>query len=351
LRFRTGTAFDVDAMLQLILAIVMRRLLTAIPTLLMLSLVVFVVLRLLPVDPLAMMLPPSATAADAAALRQQLGFDRPIPVQFLIWLGEAGRGSLGNSINFHQPVITLIRSAVPATIELAVMGLLLALVISIPGGVLAYMLYKRQREILADLTVTLLQSVPSFLWALLLILVFGVLWPVLPFSGRVEQNVTLPGITGFALIDLLITGQFVAWLGAWSHLLLPALALALSFAPLVIRVLRSGLIEAAGEPYVEVARLRGLSETRILWRHMLKNAALPTVTMIGVQFGFLFGGALLVEMIFGFPGVGNLMVQAVKGNDLPLIQGIALLFCVLMLAINAVVDVLYAVLNPRLRTM
>jgi peptide/nickel transport system permease protein len=173
----------------------------------------------------------------------------------------------------------------------------------------------------------------------------------LPFSGRVGDGVTLPDITGFALVDLLLVGRFEAWLSAVSHLLLPALALALGFAPLVIRVLRSSLIDAANEPYVDVARLRGLSETRILWRHMLKNASLPTITMIGVQFGFLFGGALLVEMIFGFPGVGNLMVQAVKGNDLPLIQGIALIFCVLMLVITVFVDVLYAVLNPRLRTL
>jgi peptide/nickel transport system permease protein len=336
-------------MLQLTLGIALRRLIVAIPTLILLSLVVFVVLRLLPVDPLSMMLPPSATAADSAALRRQMGFDRPIPVQFVIWLWQAVRGNLGNSINFHQPVTTLMAAAMPATIELALAGLLLALAISVPGGVIAYVLYRRRRETAADLAVTLLQSIPSFLWALLLIVVFGVLWPVLPFSGRVGQDVSLPDITGFALIDLLITGRFDAWLSALSHLFLPALALALSFAPLVIRVLRSGLIDAANEPYVEVARLRGLSETRILWRHMLKNAALPTITMIGVQFGFLFGGALLVEMIFGFPGVGNLMVQAVKGNDLPLIQGIALLFCVLMLAINAIVDVLYAVLNPRLR--
>ncbi|CAN5478853.1 MAG: ABC transporter permease [Pseudomonadota bacterium] len=336
-------------MLQLTLGIALRRLAVAIPTLILLSLVVFVVLRLLPVDPLSMMLPPSATAADSAALRQQMGFDKPIPVQFAIWLWEAARGNLGLSINFRQPVTTLMAAAIPATIELALAGLFISLVISIPGGVIAYVLYRRKREAAADLVVTLLQSMPSFLWALLLIVVFGVLWPVLPFSGRVGQDVTLPGITGLALVDLLITGQFNAWLSALSHLLLPALALALSFAPLVIRVLRSGLIDAANEPYVEVARLRGLSETRILWRHMLKNAALPTITMIGVQFGFLFGGALLVEMIFGFPGVGNLMVQAVKGNDLPLIQGIALLFCVLMLGINAIVDVLYAVLNPRLR--
>ncbi len=338
-------------MFQIISAIVLRRLLLAIPTLLLLSMVVFVVLRMLPVDPLAMLLPASATAADAAALRQQLGFDKPIPQQFLIWLWEAVNGNLGRSINFRQPVVQLMLAAVPATLELTLTGLLLALVISVPGGVLAFVLHQRRHEAAADLIVALMQSVPSFLWSLLLILAFGVFWPVLPFSGRVGDGVTLPDITGFALVDLLLVGRFEAWLSAVSHLLLPALALALGFAPLVIRVLRSSLIDAANEPYVEVARLRGLSETRILWRHMLKNASLPTITMIGVQFGFLFGGALLVEMIFGFPGVGNLMVQAVKGNDLPLIQGIALIFCVLMLVITVFVDVLYAVLNPRLRTL
>lgn len=336
-------------MFQVISAIVLRRVLLAIPTLLLLSLVVFVVLRMLPVDPLAMLLPASATAADAAALRQQLGFDKPLPQQFLIWLWQALQGNLGTSINFRQPVGPLMLTSLPATLELTFAGLLLALLISVPGGVLAYALHRRQRETAADLVVALMQSIPSFLWSLLLILVFGVLWPVLPFSGRVGEGVVLPDITGFALIDLLLVGRFDAWLTALSHLLLPALALALGFAPLVIRVLRSSLIDAAGEPYVEAARLRGLSESRIVWRHMLKNAALPTITMIGVQFGFLFGGALLVEMIFGFPGVGNLMVQAVKGNDLPLIQGIALIFCVLMLAITVVIDVMYAVLNPRLR--
>jgi len=338
-------------MFQIISAIVLRRLLLAIPTLLLLSMVVFVVLRMLPVDPLAMLLPASATAADAAALRQQLGFDKPIPQQFLIWLWEAVNGNLGSSINFRQPVVQLMLAAVPATLELTLTSLLLALVISVPGGVLAFVLHQRRHEAAADLIVALMQSIPAFLWSLLLILAFGVFWPVLPFSGRVGDGVTLPDITGFALVDLLLVGRFEAWLSAVSHLLLPALALALGFAPLVIRVLRSSLIDAANEPYVEVARLRGLSETRILWRHMLKNASLPTITMIGVQFGFLFGGALLVEMIFGFPGVGNLMVQAVKGNDLPLIQGIALIFCVLMLVITVIVDVLYAVLNPRLRTL
>lgn len=320
------------------------------PTLLLLALVVFVVLRLLPVDPLGMLLPPSATPEDAQRLREQLGFDKSIPQQFVIWLGHALHGDLGISIGFRQPVTTLIAMALPATIELSLFSLVLALLISVPGGVASYVLYRRKQETAADLGVALLQSIPSFLWGLLLILFLGVLWPVLPFAGRVSEGVVLPHLTGIATVDLFVTGQFRSAGDALTHLVLPGLSLALGFAPLVIRVLRSGLIDAASEPYVEVARLRGVSESAILWKHMLKNAALPTVTMIGVQFGFLFGGALLVEVIFGFPGVGNLMVQAVKANDLPLVQGIALIFCVLMLAITIVVDVLYAVLNPRLRT-
>jgi ABC-type dipeptide/oligopeptide/nickel transport system permease component len=336
-------------MLRLISTVLSRRLIAAIPTLLMLSLIVFVVLRLIPADPLAMMLPPNATPADAALLRHQLGLDKPIPSQFLIWIVNALHGNLGASISFQQPVATLIGSTLPATLELCLAALVISLIISVPGGVFAYAVTNRRGELPVSFAVVLMQSVPSFLWALLLIALLGVYLPVLPFSGRVGDGIPMPHLTGFLLIDFLVKGQFSDWLSAASHLVLPSLALAFGFAPLVIRVLRSSLLDQRNESYVGVARLRGVSESRILWRHMLKNAALPALTMIGVQFGFLFGGALLVEMIFSFPGVGNLMVQAVRNNDLVLIQGIAIVFCALMLVINAIVDTLYVIMNPRLR--
>ena len=336
-------------MLRLISTVLSRRLVAAIPTLLMLSLIVFVVLRLIPADPLAMMLPPNATPADAALLRHQLGLDKPIPSQFLIWLVNALHGNLGASISFQQPVATLIGSTLPATLELCLSALVISLIISVPGGVFAYAVTDRRGELPVSFGVVLMQSVPSFLWALLLIALLGVYLPVLPFSGRVGDGIPMPHLTGFLLIDFLVKGEFADWLSAASHLVLPSLALAFGFAPLVIRVLRSSLLDQRNESYVGVARLRGVSESRILWRHMLKNAALPALTMIGVQFGFLFGGALLVEMIFSFPGVGNLMVQAVRNNDLVLIQGIAIVFCALMLVINAIVDTLYVIMNPRLR--
>jgi ABC-type dipeptide/oligopeptide/nickel transport system permease component len=336
-------------MLRLISTVLSRRLIAAIPTLLMLSLIVFVVLRLIPADPLAMMLPPNATPADAALLRHQLGLDKPIPSQFLIWLVNALHGNLGASISFQQPVATLIGSTLPATLELCLSALVISLIISVPGGVFAYAVTDRRGELPVSFAVVLMQSVPSFLWALLLIALLGVYVPVLPFSGRVGDGIPMPHLTGFLLIDFLVKGEFSDWLSAASHLVLPSFALAFGFAPLVIRVLRSSLLDQCNESYVGVARLRGVSESRILWRHMLKNAALPALTMIGVQFGFLFGGALLVEMIFSFPGVGNLMVQAVRNNDLVLIQGIAIVFCALMLVINAIVDTLYVIMNPRLR--
>ena len=336
-------------MLRLISTVLSRRLIAALPTLLMLALIVFVVLRLIPADPLAMMLPPNATPADAALLRHQLGLDKPIPSQFLIWLVNALHGNLGASISFQQPVAMLIGSTLPATLELCLTSLVISLIISVPGGVFAYAVTDRRGELPVGFAVVLMQSVPSFLWALLLIALLGVYLPVLPFSGRVGDGIPMPHLTGFLLIDFLVKGEFSDWLSAASHLVLPSLALAFGFAPLVIRVLRSSLLDQRNESYVGVARLRGVSESRILWRHMLKNAALPALTMIGVQFGFLFGGALLVEMIFSFPGVGNLMVQAVRNNDLVLIQGIAIVFCALMLVINAIVDTLYVIMNPRLR--
>ena len=327
-----------------------RKLGSVILTSIVLSIVVFIVLRMIPADPLGMMLPPSATSADAEALRVALGLDKSIVQQYLVWLGQAVQGNLGDSIFFRAPVIQLLADTLPATLELTLVSLLMALVISIPGGIILYKLNGKKGEVIADFGVVMLLSIPSFLWGIILIVVFGVLYPVLPFMGRLGSDFDVGGSGQFLLITLLLSGQWSAWWDALSHLLLPALALALSFSPIIIRVLRSSLIDTATEQYVMVARLRGQSEWRVLMHHMLKNAALPTLTLIGVQFGFLFGGTLLIEVIFSFPGIGNLMVQAIKNHDLPLIQGVALVFCLMVLTVNFCIDGLYAVLNPRLRT-
>jgi len=326
-----------------------QRLLAGIPILLLLALVVFVALRILPSDPLAMMLPPSATLAEAETLRRALGLDRTLPVQFWIWLQHAISGDFGHSYLFQQPVGTLIRHALPVTLELVLVSLLIALPASFALALTAFCLHGKRLALLPNLLVAVMQSIPAFLWGLLFIAFFGVFLPILPFSGQISPHVQLERITGFILLDTLLAGDGAAFQDALAHMVLPALALALGFCPLVTRVLRSCLLEAAKEPFVLVARLRGVSARHILTRYIQKNALLPTLTMTGVQFGFLFGSALLIEIIFSLPGLGNLLVNAVKNNDLPLIQGAAIVFGVLMILINAAIEVLYGVLNPRLR--
>jgi peptide/nickel transport system permease protein len=195
----------------------------------------------------------------------------------------------------------------------------------------------------------LLLSIPEFLWGLILLFLFGVVLHLLPFTGRLSPGFMRPSITGFLLLDTLLARRSDMLCDALAHMALPAVALGLAFSPTLMRVLRSSLFDVYAEDFITQARLRGISETRILLGHALKNAALPTLTLAGVQFGFLFGGTLLVEIIYSYPGMGNLMVDAVRNADLPIIQAVGLAYCVMVLLINTAVDSLYLVLNPKLR--
>lgn len=330
--------------------ILLRRLLLAAPIVLCVSALVFVVLRLLPADAVAMSLPPGATAADYDRLKAELGLDRSIFAQYMIWLGRFAAGDLGASIHFRRPVAELVGTALPNTLELVAVGLVLGVAAGVAGGLAMFAWRGRAAEQVADLAATALMSIPEFLWALLLILGLGVALPLLPFVGRLAPEFALPPhITGFLLLDSLLAGRAATLGSALLHLVLPSLALAIALAPLIMRVLRSSLLEVILDDYVTQARLRGIPERTILLRHALRNAALPTVSLIGVQAGFMFGGTVLVEVIFGYPGLGNLMVDAVRNHDLPVIQVVALVYCLLVLGINAVVDVLYLLINPKLR--
>src|SRR5262249_34058987 len=188
-----------------------------------------------------------------------------------------------------------------------------------------------------------------FLWAIFLILGVGVALNLLPFTGRIGPEFRLPFYTGFLLLDSLIEGRLDMFESALLHMILPVTALALGFAPLIMRVMQTGLIDVYQEDYIRLARMRGIGERRILLRHGLKNAFLPTLSLIGVQFGFLFGGTLLVEVIFSYQGIGALMVEAVRNVDLPIIQSVALVYAAAVLVINMAVDIGYVVLNPKLR--
>jgi ABC-type dipeptide/oligopeptide/nickel transport system permease component len=338
----------IDDMVGSGLGILYRRFLIALPTILVVSILIFVVLRLLPADPLAMSMPPNATQQEMAEMRHQMGFDRGIPEQYAIWLGRIARGDFGTSIQFRRSVSDLILTALPTTLELVATGLALGIPLGLGCGLLMFSWRGTLKEQAADVGSIVVMSIPEFLWAILLILGFGVALRMLPFIGRMDAQITVPRTTGFLLIDTLLAGDLGAFRSAVEHLALPAFSLALAITPLIMRVLRSSLFDTYVDDYITLARLRGLSERRILLCHALKNAALPTVSLIGVQAGFMFGGTLLVEVIFTLPGIGNLMVQALRNQDLPLIQGIALVYCVIVLVVNTVVEVAYLGLNPRL---
>lgn len=335
-------------MLRKFLIVLIRRIAVAIPIVLVVSILLFGILRLLPVDPAAMSMPATATLEDIAAKRRDMGLDRPLPEQYAIWLGDMLRGKFGRSTHFGRDAGGLVVEALPATIELASLAMVIGTILGIGGGLLLFMLRNTRLEPIGDAGATLAMSLPDFLWSLLLILVLGVLLPILPFVGRQSAGFSPPHVTGFLLLDTLLIGRLDMFWDVLKHMILPALALGISTAPPVMRVLRSSLIDVYQEDYIRLARLRGLGEGRILVRHALKNAFLPTLTLTGVQFGFLFGGTLLVEIIFSYPGLGNLTVDAVHNADLPIIQIVGLTYCVLVLAINTLVDGLYVFLNPRL---
>lgn len=336
-------------MFATILSLFLRRLLTAVPTLFVVSGLLFIVLRLLPVDPAAMSLPPNATLDEVAAMRTAMGLDKPLPVQFLIWLGQILTGDFGTSIQFRLPVWQLVSDALPATIELAFLSMVVATITGLAGGLAAFYFRDRWGEAVLDVGSVVVLSLPEFLWALLLMLVFGVWLNALPFMLRLDPGIERPVITGFLLLDTLLAGRFDAFASALRHMILPVLALGISAAPAIMRVLRSSLLDVYQEDYIHQARLRGLPERRVLLRHGLKNAILPTLSLMGVQFGFLFGGTLLVEVIFSYPGMGNLMIDAIRNVDMPVIQIVGLTYCVMVLLISTVVDALYLVLNPKLR--
>jgi peptide/nickel transport system permease protein len=282
--------------------------------------VVFVILHLSG-DPTALMLPADARPEDAVRLRHAFGFDRPLPVQYLDFLWGAIRGDLGSSLRFQQPALGLVLERVPMTLLLAVSGLTFAIILALPIGILS----AARRGTWIDsvgMTVALLgQSVPVFWLGLMLIMVFavGLHW--------------LPAIGG----------------GGLDHLVLPTISLGMFSAAATARLLRAGLIEVLDQEFVRTARAKGLAERTVLLGHAVRNALIPVVTMLGVQFGALLGGALVTETIFSWPGMGRLLIQAIYNRDYPLAQAAILWLALIFVAVNLLVDLLYGVLDPRIR--
>ena len=334
--------------MTLLRSILMRFLSTAI-TLFGVAVIVFVVIRVVPGNPIAMMLPPGATEADIARLQAQYGFDKSIFEQFLIWLSGVLQGDFGTSISLRQPVSTLVLGRLPATLELSIMALLIAVAL---GGALALMGTLRRdtrTEGAIDATAGMALSIPDFLWGLILILLFGVLWPLFHISGRISPALDIDFTTNFYLFEALLRLRFDVLGDLIGHMFMPALALAIPLSAIIAQLLKQSLKETMHLDYITLSRTHGYGETHVITRDALPNAVLPTLTLVGVQFTFLIGGTVIIERLFSYEGLGNMAIDAVINRDLPLIQGIVLLFALLFTLLNLVVDMLYVVLNPRLR--
>jgi peptide/nickel transport system permease protein len=325
------------------------RLLMAAVTLSGVATIVFVLLRVVPGDPIAMMISPGATPDDIAALRAHYGLDASLPVQFLVWIGGLLRGDFGTSISLHRNVLEILGERLPATLELAAASLVFAAMLGGAIAVFATLMSESALAPMIDAVNGLFLAVPDFIWAFALVLLLGVLLPVLPLSGRIDPSIGERFVTPFYLLESLLTLRFAAALDLLRHMILPTLALGLPLAAVITRVLKESLREAMVQDYVLLARLKGMSNLRLVLQEALRNALAPTLALTGVQFTFLIGGTVIIERIFAYPGIGNMAVDAVINRDLPLIQGLALAFGALFIIVNLIVDLLVALSNPRLR--
>lgn len=296
-----------------------------------------------------MMIPPGATEDDIDHLRQLYGLDKPILEQYLVWFSEVIKGDFGTSISLRQDVVELILSRLPATIELAVAAMFISIILGTLLALVGTFWSNRWPETIVDGFTGLNQAIPDFLWGLIFILAFGVLWPLLPVSGRIDPRISLDLFSQFYIVESLIRGEFSVFLTLIKHMTMPAIALALPLTAVIARSLKASLRETMTQDYIRMAQIKGFGPWRILIVEALRNAMIPTVALSGVQFNFLLGGTVLIERIFSYPGIGNMSIGAVIDRDLPLIQGLIITFAILFIVTNLVIDMSYRTLNPRVR--
>ncbi len=304
----------------MLLLYLLRRLVQAIPTLLGVAILMFLFVRALPGDPARLYAGLDATPAEVTAVRERFGLDRSLPAQFGLYLGSLARGELGRSFRSDRPITELLERHFRATLTLSLIAIALAMIVGVGLGVIAAV----RRGSLTDLGVTIGSilgiSAPSFFVGILLIYVFAVQWRLFPVAGSLT----------------------------WSGMVLPAVTLAAGAIGTVARFTRSSLLEVMGEDFVRTARAKGIHPRTVLRKHVLKNALIPVITITGLQFGFLLSGAVIVETVFNFPGLGWLLIQSIEARDYPVIQALMLVFSVQFVLINLLADVLYAAVDPRI---
>jgi peptide/nickel transport system permease protein len=327
---------------------IIKRLLQIIPVILGVTLIAFALIHLAPGDPVRTMLGQHATQQEIEDIRAKYGLDQPLYVQYFIWLGDVLQGDLGRSILSHEQVTTEIASRFPNTIELAIAAMLFAILIGVVAGIIS----ATKQYSVADYSVMGLAlfgiSMPVFWLGIMLMMIFGVFLGWLPIGGRIDLLLPFQRITGFMVIDSIITLNGAALISVIRHLLLPAIALGTIPMAIIARTTRSSMLEVLRQDFIRTERAKGLSERKVIYKHAIRNAMVPVVTVIGLNFGLLLSGAILTETVFSWPGVGRLVVDAVYARDYPLVIGCILVFALVFVIVNLITDILYTYIDPRI---
>jgi peptide/nickel transport system permease protein len=328
------------------------------------TLVVFLLLRLIPGDPAVAMLGEHAAQENVERIREQLGLNRPlfldrealdngdfagfVDTQYLLYLGRLAQGNLGDSIHRRIPIADELKIRFPATIELAMVSMLLAVIVGVPAGIISAARRNSPLDFGTMIGSLIGVSMPIFWLGLMEIMLFAVILQWLPAGGRLDPAIKLETVTNFYIIDSIITGNTEALVDVLRHIVLPAIALATIPLAIIARMTRSSMLEVLQEDYVRTAHAKGLRERVVLFRHALKNAFLPVITVIGLQTGFLLAGAILTETIFSWPGIGKWVYDSILGRDYPVVQSGTLLIALVFVVVNLLVDISYAFLDPRI---
>ena len=330
---------------------ILERVLGTIPIMFGVAIIVFFFIRLTPGDPVDIMMGQGGaiSAGEMENLREEFHLNEPLHIQLWYFLRDAVKGDLGYSYVLKKPVTELIGERLPATIELAVGALLFSLIIALPIGVISAVKQNSWLDRISMSSAFLGISMPGFWLGIILILLFSVRLHWLPVQGRISLGMGLEERTGYFVLDSLLTGNMKALHSSLSHLVLPSITLGAPVAAVIARVLRSSMLETLRSDYVTLARSKGVAEWGVVIKHALRNAMIPTVTVVGLQVGILLGGNMVIETVFGWPGLGRMVVKAIFDRDFPLIQGAVMIYAFTFVMANLIVDVMYTYLNPRIR--
>lgn len=331
------------------LSYIVRRMAGTVPVIVLISLLVFMLVQAAPGDPADLLLSDEASKEDVDEARARWGLDQPVYVQYWKFFLAALQGDLGTSFRYADPVLTMIIERLPATIELAVASILIAVVIAIPLGVWAGARPNSWADNLGSLVGFFGISMPNFWFGIMLILVVSGMLNWLPSAGRDTYGMGGDPITGFYILDSIIQRNWAAAWDGFKYIIMPALALGTNMMGILMRVTRSSVMEIMHEDYVRTARAKGLKESAVLWHHVVRNALIPIITVVGLELGTLLSGSIIVETVFSWPGSGALLISAITSRDYPLITGTVLTYTIAFVLINFTIDILYALIDPRIR--